>query len=61
MGDPACPLQAVDLSDEPGRTVRVPARWFPDVSADLAIADMDFAEFADAAQAPGIFRGFDEN
>lgn len=49
------PLLAVDLSDEPGRTFRVPARWFPDISANLGIADMDFAEFADAADGSGTF------
>lgn len=60
MENPDYPLLAVDLSDEPGRTFRVPAQWFPDVSANLSIANMDFAEFADAAGGPGGFRGFDE-
>ncbi|WP_051813651.1 hypothetical protein [Kitasatospora sp. MBT63] len=60
MNEPGHPLLAVDLSDEPGRTFRVPARWFPDVSANLSIANMDFADFADAADASGTFRGFDE-
>ncbi|MEU2119399.1 hypothetical protein ABZ567_27975 [Streptomyces sp. NPDC016459] len=61
MGDPSHPLLAVDLSDdEPGRTFRLPARWFPDVSANLSISNMDFAEFADAADATGTFRGFEE-
>lgn len=60
MEDPAHPLLAVDLADEPGRTFRVPARWFPDVSANLSIANMDFAEFADAADESGTYRGFDE-
>ncbi|MGE7386910.1 DUF6924 domain-containing protein [Streptomyces sp. NPDC004126] len=60
MADPAHPLLAVDLWEEPGRTFRVPARWFPDVSANLCIANMDFAEFADAADGSGTFRGFGE-
>ncbi|MFH0180372.1 DUF6924 domain-containing protein [Streptomyces cacaoi] len=60
MKVPGHPLLAVDLSDEPGRTFRVPARWFPDISANLSIANMDFAEFADAADGSGTFRGFDE-
>ncbi|MFI1655019.1 DUF6924 domain-containing protein [Streptomyces sp. NPDC020472] len=60
MNDPDHPLLAVDLSDEPGRTFRVPAQWFPDISANLSIANMDFAEFADAADGSGTFRGFDE-
>ncbi|WP_406011047.1 hypothetical protein OG440_36620 [Streptomyces sp. NBC_00637] len=59
MRDPARPLLAVDLSDEPGRTFRLPAQWFPDVSANLSIANMDFAEFADAVDGTGTFRGFD--
>ncbi|MFI0986320.1 DUF6924 domain-containing protein [Streptomyces exfoliatus] len=60
MNDPDHPLLAVDLSDEPGRTFRVPARWFPGISANLSIANMDFAEFADAADGSGTFHGFDE-
>ncbi|MEV0988631.1 hypothetical protein [Streptomyces sp. NPDC049949] len=60
MKDPGHALLAVDLSDEPGRTFRVPARWFPDISANLSIANMDFADFADAADGSGTFRGFDE-
>jgi hypothetical protein len=60
MKDSGHPLLAVDLSDEPGRTFRVPARWFPDISANLSIANMDFAEFADAADGSGTFRGFDQ-
>ncbi|MGW7052311.1 DUF6924 domain-containing protein [Streptomyces sp. NPDC054887] len=58
MSDPSRPLLAVDLGDEPGRAFRVPARWFPDVSANLSIANMDFADFADAADGSGTFRGF---
>ncbi|MET8954003.1 DUF6924 domain-containing protein [Streptomyces sp. NPDC004393] len=61
MADPSYPLLAVDLADEPGRTFRVPARWFFDVSANLSLANMDFAEFADAADGSGTFRGFDED
>ncbi|MER7954096.1 hypothetical protein [Streptomyces sp. NPDC096030] len=60
MNDPDHPLLAVDLSDEPGRTFRVPARWFPDISANLSIANMDFADFADVADGSGTFHGFDE-
>ncbi|MDX2682239.1 DUF6924 domain-containing protein [Streptomyces sp. NY05-11A] len=51
-------LLALDLYDEPGRTLRVPARWFPDISANLSIANMDFADFADCADVSGAFRGF---
>jgi hypothetical protein len=52
-------LLAVDLNREPGRTFRVPPRWFADVSANLSIANMDFAEFADAVDESGTHRGFD--
>jgi hypothetical protein len=54
------PLLAVDLADEPGRTFRVPARWFSDVSNNLCIGNMDFADFANAADESGVFHGFDE-
>lgn len=55
MADPARPLLGLDLPDEPGRTFRVPAQWFPHVSANLSIANMDFADFADAADDSGTF------
>lgn len=59
MTDDEHPLLAVDLYDEPGRTFRVPPRWFADVSNNLSIANMDFAEFADAVDASGTYRGFE--
>ncbi|MEH1127827.1 DUF6924 domain-containing protein [Micromonospora sp. CPCC 206061] len=59
MSDPERPLLAVDLYDEPGRTFRVPPRWYADVSANLSIANMDFNEFADAVDESGTYRGFD--
>ncbi|MFG2825414.1 DUF6924 domain-containing protein [Kitasatospora sp. NPDC048365] len=59
MTDEEHPLLAVDLYDEPGRTFRVAPRCYADVSANLTIANMDFAEFADAADASGTFRGFE--
>ncbi|WP_425457785.1 DUF6924 domain-containing protein [Catellatospora sichuanensis] len=52
-------LLAVDLFDEPGRSFRLPPRWFPDVSTNLSIANLDFADFADTADEFGTFRGFD--
>jgi Domain of unknown function (DUF6924) len=52
-------MLAVDLNREPGRTFRVPPRWFADISANLSIANMDFAEFADAVDESGTHRGFD--
>ncbi|MEV6329139.1 hypothetical protein [Streptomyces sp. NPDC051909] len=62
LADPEHPLLAVDLAYEPGRTFRVPVRWFPDVSANLSLANMDFAEFADTAdEGDGTYRGFGED
>ncbi|GAB3905050.1 DUF6924 domain-containing protein [Kibdelosporangium lantanae] len=52
------PLLAVDLYDEPGRTFRVPPLYFADISANLSISNMDFADFADAVDAAGVYRGF---
>jgi hypothetical protein len=59
MADDAHPLLAVDLYDEPGRTFRVPPHWYHDVSANLCIANLDFADFADAVDNSGTYRGFD--
>ncbi|MGW4565552.1 DUF6924 domain-containing protein [Streptomyces sp. NPDC004561] len=58
MTDAEHRLLAVDLADEPGRTFRVPPRWFSDISVNLGIANMDFAEFADSVDASGTYRGF---
>ncbi|MEU3982186.1 hypothetical protein AB0F77_19145 [Streptomyces sp. NPDC026672] len=58
LADAAHPLLAVDLFDDPGRSFRVPVRWFPEMSANLSIANVDFADYADAAEATGTFRGF---
>ncbi|MFI0444955.1 DUF6924 domain-containing protein [Actinomadura sp. 6N118] len=57
MTDPETPLLAVDLFDEPGRTFRVPPRWYAEISANLCIANMDFADYADAS---GTFSGFND-
>ncbi|PSM37224.1 hypothetical protein C6Y14_43400 [Streptomyces dioscori] len=55
------PLLAVDLSDEPGRTFRLPTRWYADVSNNLAIANMDFSEFADATDNSDTYDGFGDD
>lgn len=59
MRDQEHPLLAVDLYDEPGRTFRVPLRWYSDISVNLTIANMCFHEFADAVDTSGTYRGFD--
>lgn len=59
MTDDEHPLLAIDLYAEPGRTFRLPPHWYPDACANLGIANMDFAEVADATGESGTFRGFD--
>ncbi|MER5185384.1 hypothetical protein ABT009_45165 [Streptomyces sp. NPDC002896] len=61
MTEPSRPLLVVDLYDEPGRTFRVPVRWFSEISANLSIANLDFADFADTADGSGTFRGFSDD
>ena len=58
MTDDGQPLLAVDLCVEAGRTFRVLPRWYAGVSDNLTIANMGFAEFADATDDSGTFRGF---
>ncbi|MER6074933.1 hypothetical protein ABT187_40210 [Streptomyces sp. NPDC001817] len=57
MADAEHRLLAVDLADEPGRTFRVPPAWFSDISVNLGIANMYFAEFADCVDGSGTYRG----
>ncbi|GIE21611.1 DUF6924 domain-containing protein [Winogradskya humida] len=57
LADAGHPLLAVDLYTEAGRTFRLPLRWFEDVSANLAIANMDFDEFADHVDESGAYLG----
>jgi hypothetical protein len=55
---PEHPILVVDLSDEPGRTFRVIPSEMWGVENNLLLASMDFAEFADAVDQDGVFRGF---
>lgn len=50
----------VDLCDDPGRTFRCAVGEVASIEANLAIANMDFEEFADQVGADGVFRGFDD-
>ncbi|MGW4728124.1 DUF6924 domain-containing protein [Streptomyces shenzhenensis] len=52
------PLLAVDLYAEPGRTFRVPPRWYANVSNNLVIANMHFSEFANATDESNTYYGF---
>ncbi|MBL7255824.1 DUF6924 domain-containing protein [Paractinoplanes lichenicola] len=55
MTDAERPLLAVDLHD--GRTLRLPPRWFEDMSANLCLGNVDFDEFAGSADESGTYRG----
>lgn len=60
LAHPEHPILVVDLYDEPGRTFRVIPSQMSSVENNLSIANMDFEEFAEAADGDGIFRGFPE-
>lgn len=53
------PILCVDFSDEPPVTFRFVPSQSPAVQNNLELANMEAAEFADAADPDGIFRGFD--
>lgn len=58
LSHPDRPVLVLDLSDEPGRTFRVIPAEMWGIENNLSIGNMDFAEFADAVDGDGIFRGF---
>jgi hypothetical protein len=58
MSDAEHPVLVVDLYDAPGRTFRVIPSEAWGVENNLSLANMDFDEFADAADADSVFRGF---
>ena len=60
ISNPEHPVLCVDLFDERGRTFRVVPSEMWGVENNLAIANMDFADFADNADEDGVFRGFSE-
>jgi len=55
---PEHPILVVDLWHEPGRGFRAVPAAVQSIENNLSIANMDFAEFADAVDEDGIFRGF---
>jgi hypothetical protein len=55
---PEHPILVVDLWREPGREFRAVPAAVQSIENNLSIANMDFAEFADAVDEDGIFRGF---
>lgn len=48
----------VDLYDQPGRSFRCAVSEIASIEANLAIANMDFEDFADSIGPDGVFRGF---
>jgi hypothetical protein len=61
LANPEHPVLVLDVAQEPGRTFRVIPRQAWAVENNLSLANMDFEEFADAADTDGVFRGFDES
>lgn len=60
LSHPEHPVLVVDAYAEPGRSFRVIPAEVWGVENNLSLANMDFAEFADAVDADGVFRGFRE-
>jgi hypothetical protein len=58
LSHPEHPILVVGLRGDSGRTFRVIPSAIGLVENNLSIANMDFAEFADAADPDGVFRGF---
>ena len=58
LTNPDRPVLVVDASEQAGRTFRVVPASLWSVENNLALANMDFEEFAAAVDADGIFRGF---
>ena len=56
--EPGRPILVVDLGREPGRQFRAVPRAIQSIENNLSLANMDFAEFAGAVDADGVFRGF---
>lgn len=52
------PILAIDLSVEPGRSLRVIPAQMQSIENNLQAGNMIFSQFADAADPDGVFRGF---
>ena len=48
-----------EFNEQLGRTFRAVPQEVEPITANLAIANMDFFEFADSANPDGVFRGFE--
>jgi hypothetical protein len=58
LSHPEHPLLVIDLFDQSRRDFRAIPAKIQGIENNLSIANMDFEEFANAADADGIFRGF---
>lgn len=58
ISDRETPILAVDLSVEPGRSLRVIPAQMQSIENNLEAGNMIFSQFADAADPDGVFRGF---
>ena len=54
------PIMVLDLAEEKGRTFRSAPAQIQAIENNLSIANMDFADFAGAADPDGVFRGFSD-
>lgn len=52
------PILVLDVSEEKGRTFRAAPAQIQAIENNLSIANMDFADFADAVDSQGVYRGF---
>ncbi len=58
VASPENPVLVVDLDEERGREFRAIASELYQIENNLSIANMDFAEFAEAVDEDGVFRDF---
>jgi len=58
LTDAEHPILVLDLADEPEPSFRVVPREMWSVQNNLSIANMDWSDFAESADADGVFRGF---
>ena len=60
LAHPERPVLVVDLYDRPLREFRAIPAEVGAIQINLSLANMDFEDFAGAADPDGIFRGFEE-
>jgi len=60
LADLEHPVLLLHLADEPEPSFRVVPRMVSSIDDNLSIANMDWADFAESADADGVFRGFPE-